>query len=251
MNAYDTLARISEPIPAALLSEKSKGGAKLTYCSWFDLCDLLDERCPGWCSEVRVVEGPDPTVICRVTIPTDDGPITREATGTDDEPGSNYGSPLDRAEASALRRAFAKLGLGRELYGGKGAPARQRLHARRMAAEIAAEESDDPAEQAAISAAVERMAAELPPEPAPVEAKPAKGPRGRTAAKLEPDSLAWFEHYYGLVDSHAKLEKIDARRDAAPAEVRDTPAMRHARAMAVARLADAEAERQAALAAEE
>ena len=125
MNAYDTLARLSVPVPGGLLKEKTKGGQKLTFCAWYDLCDLMDERAPGWCSDVRVVPGPDPTVIVRVTVPTDDGPITREATGTDDEPESSYGSPLDRAEASALRRVFAKFGLGRELYQGKGVLWRQ------------------------------------------------------------------------------------------------------------------------------
>jgi len=154
-----TLRNIARPIPPPLISSMKRSGMTLSYVSWYDTCDLMDERAPGWCHEIRETgttvalrgnkkDGYEPVelahVIVRVTVPCSDGLLRREAIGVDDEPAGQRGTPLERAEASGLRRAFAKLGLARELYGGTGAPLRRRLiEAEEAAAEDAMESPDN------------------------------------------------------------------------------------------------------------
>ncbi len=120
--ARAVLQSIAAPVPAgmigALEKKNNRTGASTSFpfIRWNVAAELMDERAPGWCSEIVRIHGETATASCtvRVTIPLPSGgAIWREATGTDDEPDSTYGEPLDRAEAAALKRAFAKFGLAR------------------------------------------------------------------------------------------------------------------------------------------
>jgi hypothetical protein len=51
-------------------------------------------------------------VTARITIPSLEGAVWREATGTEDEELKGSGDPSSNAEAMALKRAAAKFGLG-------------------------------------------------------------------------------------------------------------------------------------------
>lgn len=55
-------------------------------------------------------------LIGRLTIPTSEGKISREASGTELLNCSSYGDPSSNAESMAFRRACAKFGLGLYLY---------------------------------------------------------------------------------------------------------------------------------------
>ena len=128
MNAQDTLAAIAAPLPASAVSTKSLKGSRIDFITWHDACALMDLRAPGWSYEVREVGHIKGLVFMtvRVTIPTDDGLIYRDATGNENDETSGYGDPFSNAESMALRRAFVKFGLARELYKGKiagGSPA--------------------------------------------------------------------------------------------------------------------------------
>lgn len=146
LSAKDTLRLLADPVPGALIStmdKKGRDGRPIEYISWYDLQDVLDERAPRWDKTIRVVTGPTVSVVVGISIQTADGPIYREATGTDDATVPGYGSALDRAEASAFQRCCANFGLGRFLRGGKGAPLRLQVTQAdrvRRAAEAAAGE---------------------------------------------------------------------------------------------------------------
>jgi hypothetical protein len=55
----------------------------------------------------------------RITIPTLDGEVYREATGHEDADTDSYGDPFSNAESTALRRCASKFGLGQHLYRNK------------------------------------------------------------------------------------------------------------------------------------
>ena len=118
----DTLRRIGQPVPSGLVSHKTLKGSQISYIAWYDACDLMDERAPGWSYEVRDVLdiAGKVALVVRVSVPCDDGTLSRDATGNEDDTVKGYGDPLSNAESMALRRAFAKFGLGRELYQGDG-----------------------------------------------------------------------------------------------------------------------------------
>ena len=55
-------------------------------------------------------------MIVRLSIPSSEGVVYREATGQEDEDLESYGNSSSNAESMALRRAAAKFGLGLSLY---------------------------------------------------------------------------------------------------------------------------------------
>ena len=63
MKIAEILERLRQPVPSNLISRKTVKGRKNSYTAdylaWYDLCDLLDERCGGlgnWSWEVRDVQ---------------------------------------------------------------------------------------------------------------------------------------------------------------------------------------------------
>lgn len=139
---FETLREIARPVPHALVSVKeAQGGAKLSFMSWYNRLDLMDERCPqfsyeivrDWVSDVprgkrgATVPMAMRHVIVRGTIPCSDGTIVREQIGVDEEPDNQYGTPYERALGAGLSRLTASFGLARELYDGAGWKLRQRV----------------------------------------------------------------------------------------------------------------------------
>ena len=119
--AAEILADLSKPIAPQHLKTKAKGGSKLSFIPWFHAIRYLDFFAPGWCSEIRAIHWSMDRIIVvvRLLIPTAEGWIWREATGTEEEPDEGekmYGDPSSNAEAMALKRAAAKFGLGLSLY---------------------------------------------------------------------------------------------------------------------------------------
>jgi Rad52/22 family double-strand break repair protein len=125
-------AALSRELPPASLATRKQGNATLTYIPWYKVNGILDKYAPGWCWELTRLElnGDRLFISGRLTFPTADGVVWREATGTEllkevvrdkttGEPISRelaYGDPSSNAESMALRRAAAKFGLGLYLY---------------------------------------------------------------------------------------------------------------------------------------
>lgn len=133
----DTLAeileRLSRPIDRSLFQVKKKGGSKIDYVAWYDLADLLDTHAPGWEYKVqpqcyphhwikekngKQLEQHGLMIVCKasITIHGSDGSLTREAIGYQDPEEAYIGDEATNAEATALRRTCAKLGLGRDMW---------------------------------------------------------------------------------------------------------------------------------------
>lgn len=115
-------------IPAEFLRTRQQGGQTLTFMPWHACSALADERAPGWSGYVERIQqvGDAVAVTYRISIPTDDGVVEREAIGYEQLSTSSYGDPTSNAESMAFRRAWAKHGLGSSLYGQeKNAPAQQ------------------------------------------------------------------------------------------------------------------------------
>jgi len=115
------IADLSRPLPARHVRSRVQGGKTLHYLEWHVAVRYLDHFAPGWTCAVRGVTALAGrcVVTVRVTIPAAEGPVHREATGTEDEDLSGYGDPSSNAEAMALKRAAAKFGLGLYLYSAK------------------------------------------------------------------------------------------------------------------------------------
>ena len=109
---------LSKPIAQKHLRKRRQGGKEITYLSWHDAVKYLDHYAPGWCYEIRRIESVSGKLIMivRLSIPSAEGIVYREATGQEDETLDSYGDSSSNSESMALRRAAAKFGLGLSLY---------------------------------------------------------------------------------------------------------------------------------------
>lgn len=114
----DIIKDLSKPVAQKHLRQKRQGGTNIDFISWFDRVKYLDFYAPGWSNEITRMEsiGGKLIMTVRLSIPTSDGVISRDATGQESEDKDTYGDSSSNAEAMALSRASAKFGLGLYLY---------------------------------------------------------------------------------------------------------------------------------------
>jgi hypothetical protein len=110
-----------------LEKSRKQGGSVITYLPWVNIQRVLDRYAIGWNWEITKLHTTDDRVfvVGRLTIPTKDGMVWRESSGTEllkevNRQGEvqeiSFGDPTSNAEAQAFRRAAAKFGLGLYLY---------------------------------------------------------------------------------------------------------------------------------------
>lgn len=125
MQIHEIIERLKKPIPNELLRNKDtfikgKKGKPLTYVSWFDTCELLDQRCGigAWSWHIDNVIHTETRLIVygTLTIIGEDRALSQSATGTEELNCSSFGDPSSNAEAMAFKRSCAKFGLARYLY---------------------------------------------------------------------------------------------------------------------------------------
>jgi hypothetical protein len=109
---------LSKPIAQKHLRKRKQGGKDIIYLAWHDAVKYLDHFAPGWCYEIRSIESVAGKLILtvRLSIPSLEGVVYREATGQEVEDLDSYGDSSSNAESMALRRAASKFGLGLALY---------------------------------------------------------------------------------------------------------------------------------------
>lgn len=140
------IAALSRPLPESMLDTKKKGGKQITFIPWYVANRILDKYAPGWNWSIQKVELSSDRifVVGRLSIPTAEGLVYREASGTEllkdekqiwlgEKPNQQplkddlgriltelkelaYGDPSSNAESMAFRRAAARFGLGLYLY---------------------------------------------------------------------------------------------------------------------------------------
>jgi len=140
MKLAQILSNFKQPIPRNMISTRKQGGTEISFISWSDYADLLDQRAGlgSWSFSIKDIretsstshiKGADPkgesyckninarlVVIGELTIFGDDRTITFSATGEELLNCNGYGDPASNASAMALRRACALAGLSRELW---------------------------------------------------------------------------------------------------------------------------------------
>lgn len=130
--AAEIIEYLSRRLPDKLLEKKKVGNTQITFLSWKYIPPILDKYARGWCWEITHLQSTSDRIflVGRLTIPTADGLVWREATGTEClketktdkvtgeviEREIAYGDPSSNAESMAFRRACAKFGLGLYLY---------------------------------------------------------------------------------------------------------------------------------------
>ena len=109
---------LSKPIAQKHLRKRRQGGKEIIYLAWHDAVKYLDHFAPGWCYEIRSIDSIAGKLILtvRLSIPSLEGTVYREATGQEDEDLETYGNSSSNSESMALRRAASKFGLGLYLY---------------------------------------------------------------------------------------------------------------------------------------
>jgi hypothetical protein len=118
-----TLAQIiealSKPLPSSVLETKKLGGRTITYIPWHRAVLVLDKYAPGWQFKITNVQqiGDELIMTGSLAIPTSDGVIVRESTGSEKINTSGYGETAANAESQCFRRCCARFGLGLYLYG--------------------------------------------------------------------------------------------------------------------------------------
>ena len=126
MKIAEIIDTLKEPVNSRLISHKKVENKKtgeisyIDYISWFDYCNLLDERIGLGRWEWGIVSITTTNnrlfITGKLTIHSDDCSLSQMATGTEILHCSSYGDPSSNAEAMALRRACAKFGLARNLW---------------------------------------------------------------------------------------------------------------------------------------
>ena len=108
---------ISRPLPGSMLGSRSQGGKTLTYIPWYSVNQILDKYSPGWQWQITKIETTNERIfiVGRLSIPTADGVVSRDATGTE-QLDTKFSDPSSKAESMAFRRASARFGLGLHLY---------------------------------------------------------------------------------------------------------------------------------------
>lgn len=109
---------LKKPIALKHLKKRSQGKTQILYISWHDAVKYMDYYANGWFNEIRRIESIGGKLITtvRVYIPAKEGIFWREATGQEEESTDSWGDSSSNAESMAIRRAFAKFGLGLYLY---------------------------------------------------------------------------------------------------------------------------------------
>lgn len=109
---------LTKPVAKRHLRSRKQGGKEISYIAWHDAVKYLDHYAAGWNYEIRSIESISGKliIVVRLSIPSLEGLIYREATGQEDETLDTYGDSSSNAESMALRRAAAKFGLGLYLY---------------------------------------------------------------------------------------------------------------------------------------
>jgi len=109
---------LHKPILKRHLRTRRQGGKEITYIAWYDAAKYLDLFAPGWSHEIRSIQQIAGKIVItiRISVPTLEGIIYREATGSEDEDTDSYGDAFSNSESMALRRCAAKYGLGQHLY---------------------------------------------------------------------------------------------------------------------------------------
>jgi recombination DNA repair RAD52 pathway protein len=115
-----------EPFPDAVKSQQSMGGkGKITFVEWYHYISRAWREFPeGFSTEIRNVyavgnSNPETAQLIMVVRVTDAATgLHQEGSGSAPltKPKKNYGGCNAEAEAQALKRAFAKFGLGLEMY---------------------------------------------------------------------------------------------------------------------------------------
>ncbi len=108
---------LSRPFPECVATKTLKGNT-ISYLHWQTVARILDTYAPGWEGTVARVDqvGSKVAITYRLSIPTQEGLLHREATGQEDEAVDSYGDSTSNAEAMAFKRAAAKFGVGTWLY---------------------------------------------------------------------------------------------------------------------------------------
>ncbi|AES87848.1 putative DNA repair protein Rad52/59/22 [Medicago truncatula] len=117
----EILKELNKKVPDSLVKTRvEKDGFHIRYIPWHTVNRVLNLHAPEWSGEVRNIaysaDAKSVSVVYRVTLYGTDAEIFRESTGTASTDDTNYGDPVQKAEAMAFRRACARFGLGLHLY---------------------------------------------------------------------------------------------------------------------------------------
>src|SRR5262245_12224337 len=101
----DVIRDLSRPVDPRRLKTRTQGGKTLTYIPWVQAVKVLDHFAPGWSYEIRSVAtvGDAVAVTARISIPSVEGLIFREAIGYEPLAVKGYGDPTSNASSMALR----------------------------------------------------------------------------------------------------------------------------------------------------
>ena len=108
---------ISRPLPGSMLGTRKQGGKEITFIPWHVVNSVLSKYAPGWQFQITKLEKTENRLflVGRLSIPTADGLVSRDATGTE-QLDTKFSDPSSKAESMAFRRASARFGLGLYLY---------------------------------------------------------------------------------------------------------------------------------------
>lgn len=112
------VADLSKPIASRHIKTRKQGGSDISYIEWHTAAQYLDYFAPGWSWRILSVSQVSNlvTIHGRLSIPSADGVVERDATGIEEVDAKGYGDAVSNASAMSFKRACAMFGLARHLY---------------------------------------------------------------------------------------------------------------------------------------
>lgn len=114
----EIISDLSKPVADRHIKIRKQGGVEISYIEWHVAAQYLDHFAPGWSWRIVSVSkvGNLVTIHGRLSIPSSDGVVERDATGIEEINAKGYGDAVSNASAMAFKRACAMFGLARHLY---------------------------------------------------------------------------------------------------------------------------------------
>ena len=108
----EIISDLSKPVNPQRLRQRTQGGKTLDYLPWFQAVRYLDRYAAGWSYEIRTVNqvGENLVMTVRITIPTVEGLIFREASALEPLKGNGFGDCATNCESAALRSCLKSFG---------------------------------------------------------------------------------------------------------------------------------------------
>src|SRR5262249_49856238 len=114
----EIVADLQKDMPERFIRTRRQGNQDIAYIEWHTAAKFMDHFAAGWSGSIVSISvvGNRVVVVMRITIPSLEGAISRESSGSEELDIRAFGDSVSIAEQMAFKRCRARFGLGIGLY---------------------------------------------------------------------------------------------------------------------------------------